>query len=330
MRIARALSLLACALYCQTGLAMAQSVLTNSNLPDNNPPTSASTSTTIADVLKALNLDERVVPGIVYLADAAEQQGTEQQEAAQPAKSQYWLGIALAPVDGALKAQMNRQHPGVLVVQVLPDSPAAKAKLQEFDVIVQVNDQVLELPVDLTAAVEQSAGKELTLLIVRAGQEQQIKATPDKRPAPVATARVDPRAIAGGVRWLMQRPDAEGGQLGLVFHPGMVQPEPALPKDMSISLEKQGDQPARITVKQGDKSWTVSEETLAELPQDVLVHVERILRRPQGITMLTGPQQLAPMNLPAPLDPAIVEQLKQMNQQLQRLQLQVDELNKQD
>ena len=46
----------------------------------------------------------------------------------------------------------------------------------------------------------------------------------------------------------------------------------AMPNGMSVSVTREGDGPAQITVKKGDKTWTVSSDdakALAELPEDV-------------------------------------------------------------
>ena len=45
------------------------------------------------------------------------------------------------------------------------------------------------------------------------------------------------------------------------------------PKDLSIQINKEGDKPAKIHVKQGDREWNVTEDKLGELPDDVRPHV---------------------------------------------------------
>ena len=49
------------------------------------------------------------------------------------------------------------------------------------------------------------------------------------------------------------------------------------PKDLSVQINKEGGQPAKIHVKRGDKEWDVTEEKLAELPGDIKHHVEELL-----------------------------------------------------
>jgi hypothetical protein len=61
------------------------------------------------------------------------------------------------------------------------------------------------------------------------------------------------------------------------------------PKNLSVQINKEGDQPAKIHVKQGDKEWDVTEDKLNELPEDVRQHVQRL--RGQG--QMPGPAKVA-------------------------------------
>ena len=42
-----------------------------------------------------------------------------------------------------------------------------------------------------------------------------------------------------------------------------------LPDDMKISITKSGNQPAEISVSQGEKSWSVNDAELEKLPPEV-------------------------------------------------------------
>jgi hypothetical protein len=70
------------------------------------------------------------------------------------------------------------------------------------------------------------------------------------------------------------------------FHPGMVLPpgppaDVSLPDDMSVTISKHGKEPAKISVRQGDRSWEVAEDKLHELPDEVRLPVERMLGGPR-------------------------------------------------
>ena len=93
-----------------------------------------------------------------------------------PAKPQPYLGVATGPLDPALSAQLGfTPGLGLIVEEVIPDSPAAVAGVQMLDVIKQVNDQLISNPAHL-AALTRHFGKntEVTLLVLRKGQEQKI------------------------------------------------------------------------------------------------------------------------------------------------------------
>ena len=65
---------------------------------------------------------------------------------------------------------------GVLVVRVVPDTPAAKAGLRRGDVIVQVDDEPVASADALQTRVENSrVGQTLRLTVKRGRQTQQIQ-----------------------------------------------------------------------------------------------------------------------------------------------------------
>ena len=93
-----------------------------------------------------------------------------------PTKPQPYLGVATSPLDPALTAQLGLTPGlGLIVEEIIPDGPAAKAGVQALDVIKQVNDQLVSNPAHL-AALARHFGKdtEVTLLVLRKGQEQKI------------------------------------------------------------------------------------------------------------------------------------------------------------
>ncbi|HEX5102777.1 MAG TPA: hypothetical protein VFV87_03150, partial [Pirellulaceae bacterium] len=51
------------------------------------------------------------------------------------------------------------------------------------------------------------------------------------------------------------------------------------PKDLTVRITKEGDQPTKIHVKRGDQEWEVKEDKLSELPDDVRPHVQKLLSR---------------------------------------------------
>lgn len=110
-----------------------------------------------------------------------------------PAKPQPYLGVATAPLDPALSSQLGfTPGLGLIVEEVIPDGPAAKAGLQTHDVIKQLNDQLISNPAHLSA-LARHFGKdaEVTLLVLRKGQEQKFTVKIGERmmrePSPMRT-----------------------------------------------------------------------------------------------------------------------------------------------
>ncbi len=76
-----------------------------------------------------------------------------------------------------LRKQLNvKAEAGAVVMEVLPNTPAAQAGLKRDDVITQVNGQAVKDPGDLRAAVQKAgAGKDVTLHLLRGSNEKEIK-----------------------------------------------------------------------------------------------------------------------------------------------------------
>jgi len=89
-----------------------------------------------------------------------------------------YLGVFTQPLNADIRDHMNlKVDKGVLVARVLPNSPAAKAGLQELDVITQANDMPINNPQDLRQAVEKAGiGKELDLKVMRGDKTMDVKA----------------------------------------------------------------------------------------------------------------------------------------------------------
>jgi serine protease DegQ len=85
-------------------------------------------------------------------------------------------GVALTP---HLAEQFGHdQDRGVLVGRVQPDSPAADADLQQGDVIVRIDGEPVGSLLDLLAELRTAApGDEVSVVIVRGGDERQLQVT---------------------------------------------------------------------------------------------------------------------------------------------------------
>lgn len=96
------------------------------------------------------------------------------------------LGVSVTPVSGQL-AEYFGVSEGVLVQEVMEDSPAALAGLRAGDVIREVNGATVSTQADLVSAVGRAAdGSTLDIRITRDRQEQNVTATLPERPRPTA------------------------------------------------------------------------------------------------------------------------------------------------
>lgn len=283
--------------------------------------------------------------------------------AAQP--GEYWIGVEAQGVPEALRAHtaLPKDH-GLLVEQVYPDGPAAKAKIARHDVLLKAGDKPLRTVADLVEAVQSAKGKKLVLEAVRAGKTIKLEVTPEKRPkdvAPVPGAGWGwggPAGMEEIKKWIESiKPWPGAPTLRFrLFHPGAVLPpgtilSAPLPGNMTVIITKQGDQPAKIHVERDGQKWDITEKELHQLPADLRPHVERMLGwgaapwlyggwvdfvpAPGGLGKAEPKARLEPRplkRLERPLQEAgalpqrLEKRLDELDQRLQKLQKSVDEL----
>jgi hypothetical protein len=93
------------------------------------------------------------------------------------AEMRTWLGISTHPVDPSLREHLEIQEGfGIQVVEVMPDSPAAKAGLRGNDVLVRLDDQRLISPEHLSVLVRSMKRCDaVSLTLVRKGREETVE-----------------------------------------------------------------------------------------------------------------------------------------------------------
>lgn len=82
-----------------------------------------------------------------------------------------WLGVRLGPIPEALAAHLKDAR-GAIVDDVVPGSPAEKAGLKRFDMIVAVGGKTLEAPDEVRAIIQQSKSGDTVKLGVLRGTEK--------------------------------------------------------------------------------------------------------------------------------------------------------------
>jgi membrane-associated protease RseP (regulator of RpoE activity) len=99
-----------------------------------------------------------------------------------PAKEVAWLGISTDEACDVIAAQLGlKPGEGLVVIYVEPNSPAAKAGLQKYDVLVEMGDQLLVHPSQLRKLVRrQREGDTIKLSLYRGAKKQSATATLSK------------------------------------------------------------------------------------------------------------------------------------------------------
>lgn len=209
-----------------------------------------------------------------------------------------WLGIALKSVDGDLAAFLGSSE-GVLIDNVAPDSPAAKAGVQKGDVVISVDGKQLAEPKGLLDVMSSATeGVALKLKVLRKSEHLEISVTPEMR-------KVENQDIANRVKILRKIEGVPGSDVGevelqwtpqdgtdpdksvhvyrlgepsVLFVPDNIELKGNISihmtkendgKTVEIKISKESDKPAEITVKQGDQVEKLTEEQLDKLPEEL-------------------------------------------------------------
>lgn len=91
---------------------------------------------------------------------------------AQDRTEQVFLGLYSRPVEAALSTHLKlKAKQGFLVSKIFPKSPAAKAGLQRFDILLSINGQNIFSDIPLTKALEVfKAGEQIKITLLREGE----------------------------------------------------------------------------------------------------------------------------------------------------------------
>jgi membrane-associated protease RseP (regulator of RpoE activity) len=212
----------------------------------------------------------------------------------QPAKPVYWIGIRGRVIDDpVLRTQLQlAEDSGVVVEEVVKDSPADKAGLRQHDIVLRADGEAVQGMEDLAELVTAGQGKPIQLRIIRLGQEETVVVTPEERPAGVEQASTGFPGFGqmddqDAMRQLMERmpglPNLPGGVR--MFGPGVIINGQrldlnSLPNGVAVTIERSNDGPAKITVKQGDKTWNIvgdDPKSLEQLPEQLRGYVQQLL-----------------------------------------------------
>ncbi len=119
-----------------------------------------------------------------------------------------WLGCQIAPVPKSLEAQLDLKGGGAMVVNVFKDSPADKASLERYDVIVKVGDGDVGSAEALRTEIRKhKPGEKVALHVINKGKTKTVELTlaaaptgemPPYKYDPLPDALFDDRFRVGG------------------------------------------------------------------------------------------------------------------------------------
>jgi membrane-associated protease RseP (regulator of RpoE activity) len=262
---------------------------------------------------------------------------------------QYWIGLLGGPIppDHMLRAQVDLpENEGLLVQSVVPNSPASKAGLKQFDILVKANGKELHEMQDLVDLVASEGPKkgEIKLDVLRRGKTENLTITPEDRPANAAMPR--PNMLGGAFG---NQPFADpndmlqqfrnfgpgvivGGGNGISFGNGtgvaLGNSLSSMPNGVSVSVQKENDRPAHITVKRGSDTWNIvgdDPESLKQLPDDLRPFVDNMVHNKMNIQV---PNVHPNFGHPGFDNGQMQDQMQRLEQRLNEMQKQLDGPNK--
>jgi membrane-associated protease RseP (regulator of RpoE activity) len=100
------------------------------------------------------------------------------------AEQSYWIGVEVAAIGPALRAQLQvPANTGVLVNQVIAGSPAEKAGVKVHDILLELDGKPLSDPYKLASLVQAHGSKPIVATLRRAGgtNNETVEITPEQR-----------------------------------------------------------------------------------------------------------------------------------------------------
>jgi hypothetical protein len=143
-----------------------------------------------------------------------------------------WAGIHVTPVPAAVAAQLDLKGRGAMVANIAKGSPAEKAGLQQYDVVVADGGKPFENVEALVAGIRaHKPGEQVNLTVVRKGLERQVALTLAAQPPP--GAQTD---------YLYEQDADESWQDQLKLHKGLIRKGP---QGWSMELPQGGGTPEK-------------------------------------------------------------------------------------
>lgn len=148
------------------------------------------------------NLQERMLQAQERAAHARDYANAKRAEilrrfggAAPVELSEYWIGASVTPVSDETAYQLGlNEGEGLLVREIVPGSPAEKAGLEKYDILLAVGEQPVSSVGQIGQIVDGANGNPLAVSYIRKGERGSVELTPEKRPES-QTVRIAPPAV---------------------------------------------------------------------------------------------------------------------------------------
>jgi PDZ domain len=117
--------------------------------------------------------------------------------AAKAPTREFWIGVSVNAIGPVLRAQLRlSQSCPVIVNQVVPEGPAAKAGIALNDILLSIDGRPIVNLQDLANAAQSSGGKPLELgLIGKGGKPRNVTVTPARRKNVTAVTHDAPKTV---------------------------------------------------------------------------------------------------------------------------------------
>ena len=179
----------------------------------------------------------------------------------------YWIGVHCQPAkdvvlshaidteDGDESIELSLKG-GLVVVSAIEGGPAKKAGIKPEDIIVRIEGSETSSMEDLIAAIGESDGEPIKVMVLRDRQARTIEVTPQKR---------NDRNIA-----------AAAGHLNRVVHNWQAM-SGSLPEGVTLTMKKKGGEPATFVLeKEDEEAIEFSAKNLAAAPKNLKTYVRRL------------------------------------------------------
>lgn len=230
-------------------------------------------------------------------------------------ENRYRIGLDCGPCTEPLRVHLRLpDDAGLLVNSVMEDSPAGRSGIRRFDVIVEANGRPVGAVAELVQAVNTARDAEMELAIIREGNRQLVKVTPEQRddeeiqrlrdgfanrlgqgawPSGMGSFAQAQAELERALQQMQQQFGLNSGWQQI--RPGIILDDQNASSSststhvmmhngqrLSIKVERNGNSPANITVERGNDKWELTENDIAQLPDDIRPLVENHLNGHPG------------------------------------------------